>query len=273
MIFNSEKIDVSEYLDWHMEAYLNEPKCQKIQSKFNEREFRIDSDEVSYRTMNHWENYGIVPKSRSKDKGWRRFSLVELLWIEIIICLREFGFSLKKIAEVKSRVIADKFISPKSSDYPELEFALFQIINTTSAYYMIINSDKSVVFASEFEFESLRRINVSLGVQESYVVIPLNPLLSKHVKDDIKVEFQLKNEVTSSEADLLGLVRQEDETFITVTSEEGGIKRIRVRQKLDPKTSVSSLGMMYPDQNITIIQRGNKKVAIEQEIIKTNKSS
>ena len=56
---------------------------------------------ISYRTINNWEQHGLIDNSRDDNKRWRKFSLIDCVWIKIISDLRCFGFPIEKIKNIK----------------------------------------------------------------------------------------------------------------------------------------------------------------------------
>ncbi|MBU0472084.1 MAG: MerR family transcriptional regulator, partial [Nanoarchaeota archaeon] len=76
---------------------------------FEKKYFSKQSIEgVSYRQINHWTEQGLIDDTRTKDSKWRKFSLIDLVWIHIIRELKEFGFPNNKIKIVKETILDKK---------------------------------------------------------------------------------------------------------------------------------------------------------------------
>jgi len=58
----------------------------------------------SYRTINNWDQHGLLENSRIEKTSWRKFSLMDCVWIKIISDLRTFGYPLKKLRIVKDNL-------------------------------------------------------------------------------------------------------------------------------------------------------------------------
>jgi len=56
---------------------------------------------ISSRMLNHWEELNLIDNNRENGKGWRKFSILDSVWMEIIVELRNFGFPNDKILNVK----------------------------------------------------------------------------------------------------------------------------------------------------------------------------
>ena len=75
--------------------------CTKIKKKLNEPLYTIGGETISSRVLKHWHDKGILEDNRLKNKGWRKFSFSEVIWISIVNKLRRFGMDLKSIKKVK----------------------------------------------------------------------------------------------------------------------------------------------------------------------------
>ena len=96
------------YLDPIMEpedaASLIEGLARTIDLNFSQ-EFIVNDVGVSSRILNNWKNLGLMSNRLRIENSTYRFSFVELIWINIIKELREFGFSLPKIRLVRETLL------------------------------------------------------------------------------------------------------------------------------------------------------------------------
>lgn len=61
---------------------------------------------ISYRVLNHWTDVGLIEDSRDDAASWRKLSLSDLVWIRILIGLREYGLSIDKLLKVKASLFS-----------------------------------------------------------------------------------------------------------------------------------------------------------------------
>lgn len=52
----------------------------------NDRTYHVNKEPLTYRQLNHWEENGLLPDR--EGTGWRRYGLIEALWVYIIYDLR-----------------------------------------------------------------------------------------------------------------------------------------------------------------------------------------
>src|SRR4051812_11956610 len=72
-------------------------KCQELIKNFRHRVLALKKEDATYRTLSHWDSMELLECERDGEKGWRRFNLIERLWVQVIIQLRKLGLSLEKI--------------------------------------------------------------------------------------------------------------------------------------------------------------------------------
>jgi hypothetical protein len=66
-----------------------------IVKQFNQQAYTIGEEKLSSRVLNHWYQSGIITDDRLDNKGWKKFSFSEIVWISIVIKLRKFGLDLQ----------------------------------------------------------------------------------------------------------------------------------------------------------------------------------
>jgi DNA-binding transcriptional MerR regulator len=71
-----------------------------LNQKIKERIFTIKDIGVNYRWLDHWSSKGLLLNSYNKHK-WKKFNLIEFVWIRVILKIREFNMSLKTVSAVK----------------------------------------------------------------------------------------------------------------------------------------------------------------------------
>ncbi len=70
---------------------LNEPR-------YSSGRIREVFPSVTYRQINHWEKKNLItPRRQTEERGWRKFSLVDVFCLAIITELRRYGASLSSI--------------------------------------------------------------------------------------------------------------------------------------------------------------------------------
>lgn len=79
----------------------NEQVKAQIEKFLFDRTYTIKSTSKSYRHINHWEAQWILDNNRNTETWWRKFNLLELIWIKTIDKLRSFDISIQNIKQIK----------------------------------------------------------------------------------------------------------------------------------------------------------------------------
>jgi DNA-binding transcriptional MerR regulator len=70
-------------------------------SRFTKPEFSAGQTAISRRDLNVWGNENMIPFSRQEDERWKRYSLVECYWLQIVSKLKKMGVANTLIVEYK----------------------------------------------------------------------------------------------------------------------------------------------------------------------------
>ncbi len=85
--------------------YIGERRYDKIlelSERLMQKSFIGTDTGVPYRSINHWENSGLIENGRGEARSWRRFSFVEFIWIRMIDEMRKVGLPMDTIKAVKA---------------------------------------------------------------------------------------------------------------------------------------------------------------------------
>ena len=76
-------------------------KTKRISDEISKPQFTVSDVSISSRILNHWDNYGLLMESY-QERSWRKFNLIEYVWLMVIVELRQYDIPLKIIKEVKN---------------------------------------------------------------------------------------------------------------------------------------------------------------------------
>lgn len=130
--------------------YQMEASYKNLRNILNERKFRVGDTRVSPRIIFHWEKNNLIPEGAKADSdGWRKFSTVEMVWLRVVLHLRDFGLSLKRIGKVKDGIL---HWAQHSESYPYFEFCISQVL-AGADIYIVVSADGSakILFMEEIE--------------------------------------------------------------------------------------------------------------------------
>ena len=158
----------------------------KIIREFNEQKYTIGEENISSRVLNHWYEMGLITDDRVDKKSWKKFSASELVWIRIIIKLRNFGLDLKRIKQVKEQI---HYYSKKDivSKCPLLDFYMLVAISSTIPIKLIVFESGQAEIVRQFDIEIASQFQF---IEEDYISIDINRLLNKmFTKKNIRADY------------------------------------------------------------------------------------
>lgn len=91
-----------------------------LEKKIKEKVFTIKDIGINYRWLDHWYSKGLLLSNYDTHK-WKKFNLIEYVWIKIILKIREFNMGLKTVAVVKDLLDSD-FMGDSLFKNPEVNF-------------------------------------------------------------------------------------------------------------------------------------------------------
>lgn len=153
-----------------MALYFKSKDGAEISEMLNTPNLQTSNTSLSYRQLNHWESEGILPK---RTGGWRRFSLIEVVWLYVISDLRQqYGISHENIRKIK------KSLQVESSKYdlfmPVLDVYMSEAVRRKQIYLFVFE-DFSTLSLNENEAAELMKNKIPGHV----IVLDINLILKR----------------------------------------------------------------------------------------------
>jgi DNA-binding transcriptional MerR regulator len=105
-----------------------------------ERSFSRKDLGISYRELNHWSTEGLLYEDNEKGR-WRKFNVLEIIWIELIKELRLYNIAIPVIIIIK-KAIDRTSVESMAKQIPVAEFeSIIKEMFSEEEYLIIINSD------------------------------------------------------------------------------------------------------------------------------------
>jgi len=176
---NRNRIPHSDWWDLNFfGGFLNSKS--KLKEQLNEKRIRFSNENISSRVINHWQERGLISDDRPNGKGWRKFSISEIIWLEIIVKLRKFGMDFEKIKKVKGYL--ETFYRKESpSKFPELDFYILIAINSKKPVKLIVFDNGEALLANQSEIDMAKQMDTII---DDYITIDLNKIVMKGLKKE-----------------------------------------------------------------------------------------
>jgi len=158
----------------------------KIKDQLNEQDHKIDDERLSSRLLNHWYKTGIIDDDRPNSKGWKKFSISELVWVQVVFKLRKFGLDLNRIKLVKNHIDVYNKLD-ESSNCLLLDFYIVVAIHSSIPIKLIVFESGQADIVRQVDIDIANELEV---ITEDFIMIDINKLLDKlFTKKKIKANY------------------------------------------------------------------------------------
>ncbi len=223
-----------------------------VLDKIREELFSLKDIVVSARVLNHWKNNNILPLSR--PGRWNKFSLLELVWIDIVRALRSYGFPLQKISLVRDQLFQPIKIEEDTGwvdvnlFYEDVyrKYGRIYSFNILGGYLAYMLSQRKQVLLTVLSDGkcSINDSGTFLLYETAFITIPLFPLIKYFILDhNNRSKMMDLGIITKEEQMILDSVRSGDAKSLTIRFDKGReISLIEEGKDIDLKNVRERLG-------------------------------
>ena len=254
--FRNEAFDIGFY------QYFGNIKQNKISQVLNNRERKINLASITYRQLNSWENEELLTIER-ENKEWRKFSIMDALWVKIIQELRNFGFPIEKIKVAKESL---SFLSNKCKvAQPFLEFYTAFAIGSKMPVMLLVFSDGVAIPVNFTQYKVTKEI---LDI-ENHIQINLNEMLQSLFPNvDLKPKYEMQTAVSIEEMEVLAFMRVKRFEKVAVHYTGGKVDTIEGLERVNSQKRISEILKEQQFAKIELIEQDGKVVSVVRTIKK-----
>lgn len=176
----------------------------------------------------------MIECERDSSQGWRRFNLIETLWLSVIKKSRELGLSLEQISKAKPSFF-QKISLSSSIDFVDY-YLIGAIFMKFPAFFIIFPEGHG-----EFLFHEEFDVNLHMGTIESHISIFLNPLLNQILHKKIEWSFPLQQTVSIKQATIIDLMNSEDFDYLHILKKKNELTDVKIVKSFSGSTKEGEL--------------------------------
>lgn len=236
---------------------------ERFRAQINKERFPISKENISSRVLHHWHEKEVFNDTRKSKIGWRKLSIIDAIWINIIKILREFGFSLKKIKKVKRDL---EYLNMEEKDsFAILEFYLSYIVYFKKPVKILVFKNGEAIISRQIDID-----NYSNLIEGAYVSIDLNKVFSNLILDDIIVDYIYYSSTNIEKEIQKGIYLENVKSIkIKVNDDDILLEKEHIKYSRDEiKSLINKVGDYYEE---TAVKKGKKKFYKILEMKKTKK--
>lgn len=216
--------------------YLQTNRELKLEEVINLKRYTVSDTPLSYRQANDLDSNNLLDNERKNKLGWRKFSYKELVYVEIVVELKEFGIKsehLKPLWEAffkePKREVSIENLTTKSNGeiaigcvFAGVEMTLFVdtkgfVLITDPQHLIQILTGKSQIRISLSEI--INRINAQVGLP----TVPINTTLQSIITNNF-------SRTTPKESELLEIIRDKSYVSVSIKKKDGTIAFVRTEK-------------------------------------------
>jgi hypothetical protein len=193
----------------------------KLAEAWSKPKVRIPDDVASYRFINYLTSTGLLDDRReTTGKGWRRFSYVECVYLNIVIALRKFGVKASSITPIYE-VFAKQYDNPDQAVYMGLEWLDILItVHCGTEMELLISDDGQVSI-----FDPAMMSTLGASATEGTLRISISAVINKIRRANKMPEIVVKHNFGN-----LPLKTAELDTIIEMRNLKQGEEALHIRR-------------------------------------------
>ena len=231
---------------------LGSKPCKKFIETLRSRD-SFAQDLISCRVINHWESQGLIECERNNNTGWRKFNLIEYIWLRLVQKLRDFGFPINKIAEIKEFYFEKE---KKKSEVGKISYVTFYLTTARllqqPVFFVILLNENQAEFLDYHEFQAA----IDLNILGSYICINLNDILNTVFTKKIEPIYPVSRPISLNMHDTLDILESGDYDIATIYKKGKNFQKVELDKYFDGSESDETISEDY--ENIDIIKKRRK---------------
>jgi DNA-binding transcriptional MerR regulator len=256
------RVVVDQEFKFIVEAYYTDPMARNISTLLNDRNQAIRSNIASYRQINSWDAYGLIDFAREGNE-WRKYSIMDSLWLHIIHELRGFGYTVEQIKKVKKNLSENGKILNMSM--PLLEVNIHIALSRKKRIILLVFADG---FAAPIPYD-LYKMNITDHKLDNHIYININDILERLYPGDYfkpidLIYFNLNNE----QYELLSFIQLGNYERVEINFKNKKMQTIEGLERLDANKRIVEILYENKYQKIEVIQKDGKIVSLVRKVKK-----
>lgn len=244
---------VNEYEKWH--------------EVFNTPRVRASDTEETYRTLNYWDEQGLLLSGRKNTDTWRQFSVLDVVWIKILKAAKQYGMKNEQLLRLKEDL---GFIHDERG-YTEFEFWMWVALAGKECVVIVVPDGRGSI-ATPQDVEITHKL---FGLGESFLTINFKQIVFSVLKGDADTKGRKKAplvDLHDKEYELVMKLRDNEIDEATAFKRNGKIERLEWKAiQKNPEMLLPWLSEQMKkegNQTFTVKMQDEKILFVERKVSK-----
>lgn len=222
---------------------------------------------ATYRFINYLTETGLLDDRRgTAGVGWRKFSFVEIVYINTVIALRKFGVKSDTIKQIYE-YFSDPYDPDRTSYMGTLWLELLIYINCGGEMELLVHDDGSVIICDPQNMH-LFGTNTTSGTLRISLSTMVNEARKAYGMKDVKITSNFgKSPLNNSEvATVLEMRSMEEADTLTVQRKKNQKTLVQVERTMprDDEIAKQLASIMDEFGELTVASEGGKVVSLKK---------
>ncbi len=303
-VYNFEKmaaINLEEFFDSK-----SLDKLAELYVLMTKESLSVKDTGINYRVINHWDEKGLIRFARNSTEGYRKFSLVDFIWIKVVNELREFGVNLPDIQKITNDLYEPLPIKDflahyaqnlnilseyegkedlieflKSGNYENVDYSLFRFnfLQILIAEAIATRKPISLLLFKNGEWLPYNPEKESAYPEEilfkkeyaSHIFVSLTDIIFRHiVEDELSGYLEGINIFTQNELAVIKHLKDEDYSKIVVVLKDKAAAHVEVRKDSNAKNRIMKIIRLKEYKEFVVFDNENNEHRIGKTKIDRN---
>ncbi len=252
-----------------------------------------DLRDITYRTINYWDEKGYLTGEKNSAGKWRKFDFIQLVWIQVLDSLRKMGVSIDVIvpaifqalgyiqesSEEEKMKLLDGLSEEQQNTISNM-YGNYMNFQTTFRFYVLyaifLKKEVSIRYYSDGSCAIVKGITKdsdSKAIKDfiqknsgSHIAISLNEIIKQFIAEKDIEQIENVSVLSENELELLQHLRKKDVTEVRVFLEEGEPIRLDVKDTMEDESMNKRVYeyLFSPYQKIEFKTKGGKTAYFER---------
>ena len=222
-----------------------------------------DLAEITPVMFARWFREGLISHTQEKKHKTVHFSLMDILWMGLIMDLKNFGCPKKQLLKIKEYLVETK--SKNKKDVSLLERSIIEILVDETLVWMVIDDSWNILVCNTDSYTDY----IKEQTEANFMVFSFNKLIKENTTDFYaSPEFRGFLKLSADEMEILSIVRSQNYQSIKITKKNGEVDLIEGVQRIEKKTKISEILKLGLYQDIEIKQYNGQVSYINRTVKK-----
>ncbi len=231
-----------------------------------EKKYKISDTRLTYRQLNDLDSNKLLPDNRENKAGWRKFSYKELVYLELVSELKEFGLKREQFKQLWESFFKEKSKDLDLNNKYHAEIAIGCVLGGIEITLTL--DSKGNIFYSDPIFSTISKYSKPhIRITLNEIINQLNPKIGMEKAPITFSSNSIVNMLNDKEKELLKIIRDKDYTFVKVRKKDGELSVVHAEkynsenEGLDIETLLKSRDYI----DVTVKKRDGKIVNYKLE--------